>query len=45
MVRAYRMKNSLFWGVFFSLFAWLMVTGYIQAYLDYIYPDSLFCLA
>lgn len=45
LVRSYRMKNSLPWGMFYSAFAWLLVTGYIQAYLDYIYPDSLFCLA
>lgn len=45
LVRAYRMENSLLWGIIYSVFAWLLVVGYIQAYLDYIYPDSLFCLA
>lgn len=45
VVRAYRMRNSLFWGLFFSVFAWLLVVGYIQAYLDYIYPEDFFCLA
>ena len=45
VARAYRMKNSLFWAIFFSVFAWLLVVGYIQAYLDYIYPEGFFCLA
>lgn len=45
LVRAYRMENSLLWGIFYSVFAWILVVGYIQAYLGYIYPDSLFCLA
>lgn len=44
MVRSSRMKNSLLLGIFFSVFAWLLVVGYIQAYLDYD-PDSFFCLA
>jgi hypothetical protein len=45
MVRSFRMKNSLSLGIFFSVFAWLLVVGYIQAYLEYIAPDSFFCLA
>jgi hypothetical protein len=45
VVRAYRIKNSLFWSIFFAIFAWLLLLGYIQAYLDYIYPEGFFCLA
>jgi len=45
LVRAYRMKGSLLLGIISSVFAWLLVVGYIQAYPDYIDPDSLFCLA